>query len=96
MTKIHACRCGEFPTERDWAMADIASEKIQQSKTEDMISSRGENITAAAQVLIGVVRRSELMESGRAIHAEMDLEIGLTGGGRETWKITIERTASAH
>jgi hypothetical protein len=47
-------------------------------------------------VLIGVVRSTEQIERGRSSAAELSIDIELTGGGTESWKITIERTASSH
>ncbi len=59
-------------------------------------SQASKNITEAARVLIGLTRSVERSEGARSNHAELSLEIELTGGGVETWKITIERTASSH
>lgn len=53
-------------------------------------------LTNAARLLIGTVRSAERSEGGRSSGAELSLEVELTGGGVETWKITIERTASSH
>ncbi len=53
-------------------------------------------IEAAARELINLTRRVEHTERGRAEFAVLDLEITLTGGGVETWRITVERTASTH
>jgi hypothetical protein len=66
------------------------------SDTTAKIKASGEAVTAAAHVLIGVVKMTERAEHGRAAKAELDLEVELTGGGIETWTITIERTASSH
>lgn len=50
----------------------------------------------AARVLIGLTRGVERREGQRSSHAELSLEVELTGGGTETWTIRIERTASSH
>jgi hypothetical protein len=50
-------------------------------------------IEAAARVLIGLVRQSEV-ENNTRVGAELTLEVELPGGGRETWQMTIQRTAS--
>jgi hypothetical protein len=65
-------------------------------KTERYIKGRGEVITAAAYVLIGMVRVAERSEGGRSTHGELEPTVELTGGGVETWVIRIERTASSH
>ncbi len=65
-------------------------------RTEAFIRAKSSSITDAAQALIGMTRGAERSEGARATHAELSLEIELTGGGVETWKITIERTASSH
>ncbi len=65
-------------------------------KTEDSIRARSDSIIAAARMLIGLTRVAEKSEGERAMNAELSLEVDLTGGGCETWKITIERTASSH
>lgn len=65
-------------------------------RSEAKIRTAGDAITAAARVLIGIVRTTEQSESARSSGAELSLEIELTGGGVETWKITIERTGSSH
>jgi hypothetical protein len=57
---------------------------------------REECIAEAARLLISVVRDVERAEGDRSTHAEFDCEIDLTAGGKETWTITIERTASSH
>jgi hypothetical protein len=57
---------------------------------------REEDVYAAARLLIGVVRDVERDAGDRSTHAEFDVEIGLTAGGKETWTITIERTTSSH
>jgi hypothetical protein len=64
--------------------------------TERNIKAMSDNVLAAARVLIGVVRISEASEGVRSNGAELSLDVQLTGGGTETWKITIERTASSH
>jgi hypothetical protein len=64
--------------------------------SENKIKESGDLITSAARVLIGMVRSTETIEHGRSSGATLSLEVDLTGGGRETWKITIERTASSH
>ncbi len=66
------------------------------SRAERRIKASGDDIIAAARMLIGMVRLSERDEGGRSTHAELSLEVDLTGGGKETWTITIERTASSH
>lgn len=66
------------------------------SKSESRIKTNSDAITNAARTLIGMTRMAERDERGRSTHAEMSLDVDLTGGGRETWKITIERTASSH
>ena len=66
------------------------------SASEAKIRASSDDITHAARVLIGMVRVTERHERGRSSGAELSLEVELTGGGRETWKITIERTASSH
>ena len=58
--------------------------------------SRDERVAEAARLLISVVRDVERDEGDRSTHAEFDFEIDLTAGGKETWTITIERTASSH
>lgn len=63
---------------------------------ERRITDASSGIAAAARVLIGMVRGAERDEGGRSMHAEISLEIDLTAGGKETWTITIERTASSH
>jgi hypothetical protein len=68
------------------------SEQTEQHFAED----RGEDIARAARVLISVVRGSERLEGARSTGGELELSIDLTGGGQETWLITIERTASSH
>lgn len=55
-----------------------------------------DKIIEAARTLIGLVRSTERREHGRSSGAELSLEVELTGGGVETWKIIIERTASSH
>lgn len=54
------------------------------------------DIEASARTLIGIVRRTERAEGNRAVSAELSLEVSLTGGGVETWAISVERTASSH
>jgi hypothetical protein len=66
------------------------------SRSEQRITDASSGIAAAARVLIGMVRGAEHDEGGRSTGAELSLEIDLTGGGKETWTITIERTASSH
>lgn len=61
---------------------------------EDKIRASGDAITSAGRTLIGLVMTAERAERSRVQVAELSLEIELTGGGVETWKITIERTAS--
>jgi hypothetical protein len=65
-------------------------------QTEQHIKDRSEVITAAAYVLIGMVRVTERSEGGRSTHSELEFTVDLTGGGVETWVIRIERTASSH
>lgn len=64
--------------------------------TEAKIHARSDSIMAAAGVLVGMVRGAERSEEARSTQAELSLEVELTGGDVETWKITIERTASSH
>lgn len=64
--------------------------------TATKIKSNSDAITNAARVLIGTTRMAERSEHGRSTKAELELEVELTGGGVETWTITIERTASSH
>jgi len=71
-------------------------EEAVMKRSEAKIKASGEALTNAARVLIGMVRSTEILERGRSSSAELSLEIELTGGGVETWKITIERTASSH
>jgi hypothetical protein len=66
------------------------------SRAERRITDASSGIAAAARLLIGMVRGAERDEQGRSTHAELELEVDLTGGGKETWVITIERTASSH
>lgn len=53
-------------------------------------------LLAAARTLIGLVMSGERQEGRRSEGAELTLEVDLTGGGRESWTITIERTAANH
>lgn len=39
---------------------------------------------------------AEASERARSEGAELEVRVELTGGGVETWTITIERTASSH
>jgi hypothetical protein len=55
-----------------------------------------EAIVIAASALIGAVRAIEQDKKQRSSMAELTLEVELTGGGREIWTITIERTVSTH
>lgn len=64
--------------------------------SEARIKSASDALTNAARTLIGMVRITEGIEHNRSSGAELSLEVELTGGGVETWKITIERTASTH
>jgi hypothetical protein len=68
----------------------------EMSDTKQRIEARGEVITMAAHILISLVRGVERSEGGRSTSSELELSIDLTGGGVETWTITIERTASSH
>lgn len=72
------------------------SDEARAKQTEAKIKASGDALLSAARVLIGVVRSTERSEEARSSGAELSLEIELTGGGVETWKITIERTASSH
>lgn len=65
-------------------------------ETEHKINARADDVMAATRVLIGLVRMSEDSEAARSRGAKLELDVELTGGGTETWKITIERTASSH
>ena len=60
------------------------------------IEARGNAVLNAATCLIGMARMAERSEKRRTISAVLSLEVSLTGGGTETWEITIERTASSH
>ena len=64
--------------------------------SEAKVQARSKAIIDAARTLIGTVRIVEGGEERRAHISELELEVELTGGGVETWKITIERTASSH
>jgi hypothetical protein len=64
-------------------------------KTEAKLRSHSEAIIQAASVLISAVRMSERSEGGRSSGAEMSIDVDLKGGGTETWKFTIHRTASS-
>lgn len=66
------------------------------TRTEDHIRQQTDAIAAAARVLISMVRGAERNEGARSTHGELELNVDLTAGGTETWKITIERTASSH
>jgi hypothetical protein len=66
------------------------------SRSEAKIQARSKAIIDAARTLIGTVRMVEGGEKRRAHISELSLEVELTGGGVETWTITIERTASSH
>jgi hypothetical protein len=69
----------------------------EMSDTEQLeTEERGEAIARAARVLISVVRGAERSKGARSTSGELELSIDLTGGGQETWLITIERTASSH
>jgi hypothetical protein len=68
----------------------------EMSDTKRRIEARGEAITMAAHILISLVRGAERSEGGRSTSGELELSVDLTGGGQETWLITIERTASSH
>jgi hypothetical protein len=68
----------------------------EMSDTKRQIEARGEVITMAAHILISLVRGAERSEGARSTSGELELNIELTGGGQETWLITIERTASSH
>jgi len=50
-------------------------------------------IEQAARTLIGLVRSIEQNEGSQSSSAELELEIALTGGAVETWKISIERVS---
>ena len=53
-------------------------------------------VIQAARVLIGMTRHVEQVEGARSRKGTIDLEIELEKGGREQWRITIERIASSH
>lgn len=66
------------------------------TNTRQKIVDRQTYIMAAARALIGMVRGAEASERARSEGAELEVRVELTGGGVETWTITIERTASSH
>lgn len=66
------------------------------SSTEQKIKASGDDIVAAARMLIGMVRVAERGEEARSSGATLELQVELTSGGVETWTITIERKASSH
>jgi hypothetical protein len=78
----------------NWKSTNPADEELGSAM--EQTEANVEAVIAAARVLIGMVRSTEQIERGRSSAAELSLEIELTGGGVETWKITIERTASSH
>jgi hypothetical protein len=80
------------PDEYDGQPDEEEMTEVEQLEAEE----RGEVIARAARVLISVVRGSERLEGARSTHGELELSIDLTGGGQETWLITIERVASSH
>lgn len=65
-------------------------------RTEARIQASSDAITDAAYVMIGMVRGAEKSEAARSTSATLSLEVHLTGGGVETWEITVERVASTH
>lgn len=65
-------------------------------RTEQKIKASGDDIIAAAHLLIGMVRMAETNEKARSNGASLEVEVELTDGGTETWTITIERRASTH
>lgn len=65
-------------------------------RSEAKIKASSSSITEAARTLIGLLLAVEASEHRRTDGAKLSLEIELTGGGTETWDITIERTASSH
>lgn len=64
--------------------------------TNQKIKASGDDIVAAARMLIGMVRMAEGSERARSSGATLELQVELTAGGIETWTITIERKASSH
>lgn len=66
------------------------------SDTKQKLIDRQAYIMAAARALIGMVRGAEASERARSEGADLEVRVELTGGGVETWTITIERTASSH
>ncbi len=60
------------------------------------MDQKPDKIIEAACVLINKVRTKEQEVSDRAKVATLTLDVGMRGGGLETWKITIERMASSH
>ena len=64
--------------------------------TKPIINFGASQVEAVARTLIGVVKASEREEKRRMEKATLSLEVSLTGGGTETWEITLERTASSH
>lgn len=71
-------------------------ERRKYAAVEAAIQSRSNPILDAARILIGAVRAAERGQGTRSTTTELSCEVDLTGGGRETWAITVERTASAH
>jgi hypothetical protein len=53
-------------------------------------------LAAAARVLIGAAKIAENSQGARPEFLTMDAEVVLIAGGVETWRITVERTASSH
>jgi hypothetical protein len=65
-------------------------------QTEQRIKSSGNDIMAAAHLLVGMVRMAERDEGVRSNGADLELKIELTSGETETWTITIGRKAPSH
>jgi hypothetical protein len=65
-------------------------------QTEQRIKSSGDDIIAAAHLLIAMVRTVERDEKAKSRGASLEIEVQSTGGEIETWTITIERKASSH
>jgi hypothetical protein len=82
-----------------WKSTNPADEELgsaMENRSEANIQAQADAVIDAAHVLIGIVLSTEHIERGRTSAAELSLDIELESGGVETWKITIERTASSH
>jgi hypothetical protein len=65
-------------------------------QTIQKIRDSGDDILAAAHLLVGMVRMAERDEGVRSNGADLELKIELTSGETETWTITIGRKTSNH